>query len=223
MRILIIEDQQKLANSIKKGLEKVGFAADTLYDGEAGLRRLEFDFKEYDLLILDIMLPGVDGVTICKFLRDKKINIPVIMLTAKDTLENKIQGLNIGADDYIVKPFEFDELVARVKALLRRPVRVMNFEIDLRGITFNAVSRKVQKNGKDIKLTSKEFSILEQFITHPNEVLSRDKIMSHVWDYAFEGFSNVVDVHVKNLRKKLQNKNEKIFETIHGVGYRFNP
>ena len=144
------------------------------------------------------------------------------MLTAKDALENKIEGLNFGADDYMVKPFEFDELVARVKATLRRPSNVMNFEIVLKNISLNTVSHKVCKNGKEVNLTGKEFAILEQFMTHPDEVMSRDKILNHVWDYAFDGFSNVVDVYVKNLRQKLQNKNENIFETIHGVGYRFN-
>ena len=222
MRILIVEDQEKLANSIKKGLEQNGYAVDTIYDGAEALRRLESGHKDYDMMILDIMLPGVDGISICKFLRERKINLPVLMLTAKDTLDNKIEGLNIGADDYLVKPFAFEELVARTKSLLRRPAQVMNFEITLKGITLNTVSRSVTKSGKEVDLTTKEFAILEQFMTRPNEVLSRDKIISHVWDYAFEGFSNVVDVHIKNLRKKLQNKNEKIFETVHGVGYKFN-
>lgn len=222
MRILIIEDQEKLANSIKKGLEKIGFAVDTLYDGADGMRRLDFGYRDYDLLILDIMLPNVDGITICKTLRDKKINIPILMLTAKDTLDNKVEGLNIGADDYLIKPFQFEELVARIKALLRRPANVMNFELSIAGIDLNTVSRKVTRDNKEIDLTTKEFAILEQFMTHPNEVLTRDKIISHVWDFAFEGFSNVVDVHIKNLRKKLQKKDENILETVHGTGYRFN-
>ncbi len=226
MRILIIEDQEKLALSIKKGLEHHGYAVDALYDGGQGLRRIEHSHEDYDLVILDLMLPTTDGITICKTIRDKVIKIPVIMLTAKDTLANKVDGLNVGADDYLVKPFEFAELVARVHALLRRPVETFVPEITLRGISLNTVTRKVTKNQTDIELTTKEFAILEQFLRHPNEVLSRDKIMSHVWDFAFEGFSNVVDAHIKNLRKKLhsnnKSNNEEIFETIHGVGYRFN-
>ena len=222
MRILIIEDQEKLALSIKKGLEHHGYAVDALYDGGQGLRRLESSHTDYDLTILDLMLPTTDGITICKTIREKKIKIPIIMLTAKDTLMDKVDGLNVGADDYLVKPFEFAELVARVNALLRRPVEVFIPEITVAGITLNTVTRSVIKNNKSIDLTTKEFAILEQFLRHPNEVLSRDKIMSHVWDFAFEGFSNVVDVHIKNLRKKLQNKNETLFETIHGVGYKLN-
>ena len=226
MRILIIEDQEKLALSIKKGLEHHSYAVDALYDGGQGLRRLEGSHQDYDLVILDLMLPTTDGMTICKTIREKKIKIPVLMLTAKDDLNEKVDGLNVGADDYLTKPFEFAELVARVNALLRRPAQIVISEITLCGITLNTVTRKVFKNKKEVELTVKEFAILEQFLRHPNEVLSRDSIMSHVWDFAFEGFSNVVDVHVKNLRKKFhdnnKSKNEKIFETIHGVGYRFN-
>lgn len=221
MRILIIEDQEKLALSIKKGLDYNGYAVDVLFDGGQGLRQLENNHMDYDLVILDIMLPTTDGITICKTLRQKKIKIPILMLTAKDTLEDKINGLNIGADDYLVKPFAFAELLARVGAILRRPVEVISPEVTVGNITLNLTERRVLKNKKEITLTTKEFAILEQFLRHPNEVLSRNKIMSHVWDFAFEGFSNVVDVHVKNLRRKLQNKNEKLFETVHGVGYKF--
>ena len=167
------------------------------------------------------MLPHVDGLTICKHLRDRNIFIPILMLTAKDTLENKVDGLNMGADDYIVKPFAFEELLARVRALLRRPIESLLTEISGNGIVLNTVSRRVTKNDKEITLTIKEFAILEEFLRHPNEVLTREKIMKHVWDFEFEGYSNVVDVHIKNLRKKLQNKNENIFETVHGVGYKF--
>jgi DNA-binding response OmpR family regulator len=223
MRILIIEDQEKLALSIKKGLENHGYIVDTLFDGGQGMRRLEFNFQDYDLAILDIMLPTVDGITVCKVLREKGITLPILMLTAKDTLDDKVEGLNIGADDYLIKPFAFEELVARIGALLRRPVEVVPVEMILGGIILNTITRIVTKNGKEVILTVKEFAILEQFLRHPNVVLSREKILSNSWDFAFNGFSNVVDVHIKNLRKKLQNKNETLFETIHGVGYRFNP
>ena len=143
------------------------------------------------------------------------------MLTAKDTIENKVEGLNTGADDYLVKPFALEELIARANALLRRPQEVIATELTLSGITLNATTRIVFKNNKEVTLTAKEFAILEQFMRHPNEAITREKIMNHVWNFAFEGFSNVVDAHIKNLRKKLQKKNENIFETVHGVGYRF--
>ncbi len=222
MRILIIEDQEKLALSIKKGLEFNGYAVDTLFDGEQGLRRLEGNHMDYDLVVLDLMLPTIDGITICKNLRNQSIKIPILMLTAKDTLEDKVTGLNIGADDYLTKPFAFAELLARIGALTRRPVETnISPLIVVANISLNTATREVFKSKKAITLTTKEFAILEQFMRHPNEVLSREKIMNHVWDFAFGGVSNVVDVHIKNLRRKLQNKNEKLFETIHGVGYRF--
>ena len=222
MRILVVEDQKKLANSIKKGLEYKGYAVDAVFDGAAAQRRLDFDgYKNFDLIILDIMLPLVDGITICKNLRSKNIYTPILMLTARDTLENKVEGLNTGADDYLVKPFALEELIARVSALLRRPQEAIGTELKLSGITLNTTSRIVFKNNKEVTLTTKEFAILEQFMRHPNEAMTREKIMNHVWDFSFEGFSNVVDVHIKNLRKKLQKENESIFETVHGVGYRF--
>lgn len=222
MRILIIEDQEKLANSIKKGLEDIGYAVDTLNDGATGLRRILATPDNFDLILLDIMLPEVDGITLCKKIRSKNIMIPVLMLTAKDSLDNKIEGLDTGADDYLVKPFEFSELTARIRALLRRPKKSVQIELIGAGITLDTNSHIVRKNMKDIKLTLKEFAILEIFMLNPNQVISREKIIAHVWDFNYDTFSNVVDVHIKNLRKKLQNKNENIFETVHGIGYRFN-
>lgn len=222
MRILIIEDQEKLAESIKKGLEDIGYAVDVLGDGLRGLRRIEASPDNFDLIILDIMLPELDGISLCKKIRSKGINTPVLMLTAKDTLENKIDGLNVGADDYLVKPFEFEELIARMGALLRRPKEVLETELSGAGIKLNTIEHIVEKRGKSIKLTVTEFSILEFFLRNKNQVLSRDKIIAHVWDFSYDSFSNIVDVNIKNLRKKLQNKNENIFETVYGVGYKFN-
>lgn len=221
MRILIIEDQEKLALSIKKGLEQQGYAVDVLHDGLKGLRRLEANHMDYDLVVLDLMLPGLDGMSICKKLREEKIHTPVLMLTAKDTLIDKVDGLNAGADDYLVKPFDFSELVARVGALLRRPTEQFVLELTAGDIVLNTVTRTVTRAGKEVNLTAKEFAILEQFMRNPNQVLTRDSIMSHAWDFAFNGFSNVVDVHIKNLRKKIQHKHEVLFETVHGLGYRF--
>ena len=222
MRILIIEDQVKLAESIKKGLENIGYAVDAVYDGIKGLRRIEASPDSFDLILLDIMLPELDGISLCKKIRSQHITTPVLMLTAKDTLENKIDGLNIGADDYLVKPFEFTELTARIRALLRRPKEVIETELVGSGIKLNTIKHTVEKKGKEVKLTLKEFAILEYFLRNKNQVLSRDKIIAHIWDFNYDTFSNIVDVNIKNLRKKLQSKSENIFETVHGIGYKFN-
>lgn len=222
MRILIIEDQERLAISIKKGLEHIGYAVDMAHDGAKGLRMIEAMPEHFDLVLLDIMLPEIDGITVCKRLREKHNMVPVLMLTAKDTLDDKINGLDVGADDYLIKPFEFDELTARMRALLRRPKVALEVELSGSNITLNIAKHIVEKSDKEVKLTSKEFAILELFLRNKNQVLHRDKIIAHVWDFNYDTFSNIVDVHIKNLRKKLQNKNEDIFETVHGVGYRFN-
>lgn len=222
MRILIVEDQVKLAISIKKGLENIGYAVDTVFDGMEGMRRIEASPENFDLIVLDIMLPRLDGIAICKKMRSENIMIPVLMLTAKDTLDNKIEGLDVGADDYLVKPFEFTELTARIRALLRRPRETLEIELSGAGIKLNSVKHTVEKRGKNVKLTLKEFAILELFLRNKNQVLSRDKIIAHVWDFNYDTFSNIVDVNIKNLRKKLQGKKENIFESVHGVGYKFN-
>jgi len=222
MRILVIEDEEKLARSIKKGLEHHGYAVDVVFDGGQGWRKLELNHTEYDIVITDIMLPTMDGLAICKALRDNNITIPVLMLTAKDSLENKIEGLNIGADDYMIKPFDFPELVARVNALLRRPIQTVLVDLCVRDVIMHTAAKKVTRGGTEILLTGKEYSVLEQFMRHPDQLLSRKQIMDHVWDFEFDGLSNVVDVHVKNLRKKLQKKGAKFLETVHGSGYRLN-
>jgi len=222
MRILIIEDNEKLAKSIKKGLEQEGYAADYLLDGETGQRRIEANSEDYDLIILDLMLPKTDGLTVCKNWRKRDILLPIIMLTARDTTEDKILGLDCGADDYLIKPFSFDELAARIRALLRRPVAVMPVGLSRHGINLNSVTRRVSYFDVEIKLTLKEYSLLEYFMRHPGQVLNREQILNSLWDFAFDSFSNIVDVHVKNLRKKFaKNDGKKLFETIHGVGYRF--
>lgn len=223
MKVLVIEDQIKLAKSIKEGLENQGYAVDIENDGGKALRLLEYGYYNYDVIILDIMLPTTDGIVICSTLRSKNIMIPILMLTAKDTLEDKLVGLDSGADDYLVKPFAFEELVARIRALLRRPKEVIGIELTVSDITLNPITRRVTKRGVEVPLTVKEFAIVEYFMMHTNQVLSREQIINHVWDHAFDSFSNIIDVHVRNLRKKLQNNNETLFETIHGVGYRLNP
>jgi DNA-binding response OmpR family regulator len=179
----------------------------------------EYGYYNYDLIILDVMLPSVSGIVICSTLRSKNIVIPILMLTAKDTTDDKVDGLDAGADDYLVKPFEFKELVARIRALLRRPKETVQMELTVGDIVLNTVTRKVTKRGIEVPLTVKEYAILEYCMRHTNQVLTRDQIINHVWDHAFDSFSNVIDVHIKNLRKKLQNENETLLETIHGVGY----
>ena len=221
MKILVVEDNEKLAKSLKKGLEQEGYAADYITDGEAGQRRLEVGVKDYDLVILDRMLPKRDGVSVCKNWREQDIMTPVIMLTAKDMDEDKIFGLDSGADDYLIKPFSFLELLARIRALLRRPKTTLPSELKIKDLVLNVSTRKVFRGQREVHLTLKEFAILEYLVRQPNQVLNREQIISHVWDFAFDSFSNLVDVHIKNLRKKLEGKNDaKILETIRGVGYR---
>jgi len=222
MKILIVEDNEKLAKSIKKGLEQEGYAVDYLLDGEAGQSRIENNPKGYDLVILDLMLPKRDGLTVCKNWRNQNVLLPVLMLTARDTTEDKIIGLDSGADDYLIKPFSFDELTARIRALLRRPKAVVPIKLNLHNIILDSVSRKVTYFDVEIPLTLKEYSLLEYFMRHSGQVLNREQIIESLWDFAFDSFSNIVDVHVKNLRKKFaKNNGKKLFETIHGVGYRF--
>jgi len=221
MRILIIEDDLKIAEAIRAGLEKVGYAIDHIADGEAGQRRIEINHADYDLVILDLMLPGKDGFQICKNIREQHLNIPILVLTAKLSTEDKVNALDSGADDYLVKPFSFEELLARVRAILRRPEPVIPVELKLHDISLNTVTRKVYRNGKEIPLTLKEYSLLEYFMRHPGQVLNREQILDHLWDFGFDSFSNVVDVHLKNLRKKINDiRGERLLETIRGVGYR---
>jgi len=221
MKILIVEDNQKLAKSIKRGLEQEGYAVDILFDGESAQRRLEVNSEDYDLVILDLMLPKRDGLAVCKNWRDQNIVVPIVILTAKDSTDDKIIGLDCGADDYLVKPFSFDELLARIRALLRRPQESLPLQLKIKDLILNNTTRKVFRGQRELILTNKEFAILEYLMRHPNQVLNREQIISHVWDFAFDSFSNLVDAHVKNLRKKLDgNNDEKILETIRGVGYR---
>jgi len=222
MRILIIEDQENLAKLIKNGLVAEGFAVDYVLDGETGLQRIEMSHEEYDLVILDIMLPKKNGIEVCAAARAKKISIPIIMLTAKDGIDDITGGLNAGADDYLVKPFSFQVLLARIYAILRRPKNNLTPEIKVKNITLNPATKKVMIDDRDIKLTLKEFGLLEYLMRHPNQVMNREQILSNVWDFAFDSFSNVVDVHMTNLRKKIGDTEGKVLETVRGVGYRIN-
>jgi DNA-binding response OmpR family regulator len=218
MRILVVEDEHKLAAVLKRGLEEHGYAVDVVYDGEAGLHLAEVE--PYDLVVLDVMLPLLDGCEVCRRLRVRRRNMPVLMLTARDAVDDRVAGLDAGADDYLVKPFAFRELLARVRALLRRdglsrdPVlRVADLEVD-------TVSHEVRRAGRAVTLTSKEYAILEYFMRHPNRVLTRTQIAEHVWDYDFVSMSNVVDVYLGYLRRKLGDDREpRLLRTIRGTGY----
>lgn len=221
MKILIIEDQEKLAKTLKRELEREGYTAEYLTDGEAGLKRIRLHHESYDLVILDLMLPVMNGFEICKKVRELNINTPILVLTAKDSTEDKVSLLNAGADDYLTKPFLFQELLARIRSVLRRPqVATPPGKIEVKNLVLNPVTRKAYRNGKEIVLTMKEFSLLEYLMLHPNAVVTRDQILDNLWDFAFDSFSNVVDVHVHKLRKKINDEGDEILETVWGTGYR---
>lgn len=221
MRILLVEDEKKLADALAHGLTKKGYAVDVIYEGDEAYRRLSLNHIDYDLVILDLMLPGMDGTTITKNLRENNITLPILILTARNEVENKVDLLLSGADDYIVKPFSFDELCARIQALLRRPSVSLPEVLRIHDIELNSTKRTVHKDGELVPLTLKEFVLLEYFMRQPNKVVNREELLSHLWDFNFDSFSNVVDVHIKNLRRKLDgNHSESIIETVRGVGYR---
>jgi DNA-binding response OmpR family regulator len=222
MRILIVEDEQKLAESLKKGLERSGYAADFVLDGEAGERRIELYQKDYDLVILDLMLPKKNGFEVCRAVREREITLPILILTARDMTEDKILALDSGADDYLVKPFSFEELLARIRALLRRPApSVQTNEITIGTITIKLAEREAFQEGKKVDLTLKEFELLHYLMRNAGIAISREDLYLHLWDFADNAMSNIIDAHVKNLRRKLgAAEAATTIETIRGVGYR---
>ena len=221
MKILIVEDQQTLANLLKTGFKKEGITADVVSDGESAQKRIEMHYKDYDLILLDLMLPKKSGLEVCKNVREFNITTPIIVLTAKDSTQDKINLLNYGADDYIIKPFSFGELIARIKAVMRRPKSSYVSEITTGNLHLNPQTRKVFFNGEELHLTLKEFSMLEYFIQHPNQAVSREDILANNWDFNMDSFNNVVDVYINKLRKKLAAKGGKnVIETVRGIGYR---
>jgi DNA-binding response OmpR family regulator len=221
MRILIIDDEEKLAKSLKRGLERSGYAVDYLLDGESGERRLELYKNDYDLVILDLMLPGKNGFEVAASMRKQGLTTPVLILTGRDATDDKVKALDSGADDYLVKPFSFEELLARVRALLRRPQAALPDELKVGQLTLKPAQREVYRDGRKVDLTLKEFELLYFLMRNPNKVLNREDIYVHLWDFAANSLSNIIDVHIKNLRKKLgDDGNEKILETVRGVGYR---
>ena len=218
MRILIVEDEEKLARYLKKGLEESSYVVDLALNGTDGLHLATHE--TYDLVILDIMLPEYDGLTILKDVRSTGINTPVIFLTAKDSTKDKVEGLNIGADDYIVKPFSFHELLARVRVCLRRSSNKTSLELEVADLTLDPLTRKVFRGKKKIEVSPTEFSLLEYLMNHEGQVVTRTMISEHVWDSNFESFSNVVDVHIAKLRNKIDKGfNIKLIHTKRGAGY----
>ncbi len=221
MKVLLVEDEQKLAQALAKGLGLEGYTVDTIPDGKKALTRISLHRADYDIIILDLMLPSMDGYEICKQVREMNITIPILVLTARNETDTKVQLLLAGADDYLVKPFSFAELVARLRALLRRPNETLPENLRIGTLELNPSERRVMVEGKEIPLTLKEFGLLEYFMRHPNQVVNREDLLNHLWDFNYVGFSNVVDVHVKNLRRKLgESGGGGVLETVRGIGYR---
>ena len=217
MRILLVEDEKNVAAFIKKGLEEETYTVNVAEDGPEGL--LMATSADFDLIILDIMLPGMNGIEVCKTLRAKGINKPILMLTAVDSVERKVEGLESGADDYLVKPFAFTELLARIKALLRRAPDIVS-ELALSDLRIDLLSRRVYRGNKEVVLTLKEFSLLEYLLRNKHRVLSRTQIIENVWGYDFSPGTNIVDVHIKSLREKVDAGFEsKLIHTVRGTGY----
>lgn len=219
MRALVVEDQRRIARFLERGLSEEGFAVDVAYDGHEGLAFAEQG--HYDLLVLDVVLPGRDGLAVCAELRRQGNRVPILMLTARDTVADRIAGLDSGADDYLVKPFAFGEFLARIRALLRRAGDRPTNELRLRDLVLDPVRHEVHRAGAPVSLPAKEFAILEYLLQQPGRVATRAMIAEHVWGYDFASESNVIDVHIRSLRQKLGDTRDRpLIETIRGVGYK---
>jgi heavy metal response regulator len=218
MRILVVEDEKKVASFIQRGLEGEGFQIDIAGDGEEGVALA--CKNPYDLILMDVMLPKMDGLTAIRELRTAKIATPVLCLTAKDAVEDIVAGLDSGSDDYLTKPFAFAELLARVRALVRRGTQDRGADITYADLRLDPVAHKVWRADKEIELTAKEYALLEYFIRNPEKTLTRNMIAEHVWDYTFDSFTNIIDVYVNYLRKKIDRDfTVKLVHTVRGVGY----
>jgi DNA-binding response OmpR family regulator len=215
MRILVVEDEHKIANSIKKGLTQESFAVDVAFEAQVG-----FDLalgEEYDVIILDRLLPGMDGVEVCRKLRAENIHTPILILTAKGQTSDKVEGLNAGADDYLTKPFAFEELLARVRALARRPKSTLNSILKISDLTLNTATFEVKRGNKSIQLSNREFALLEYLMRHPGQILTTDQIIGHVWNYDADVLPNTVEVYIGYLRGKIGTD---LIRTIRGFGYK---
>lgn len=222
MKILVIEDEKKIASFLRKGLEAQGFVVDVSHHGDEGFTLATT--QAYDAAILDIMLPGRDGLSIVRNLRERKVALPVILLTARSELNERLEGLNLGADDYLTKPFHIEELIARLHAIMRRATGATQSILAVADLTMNLLTREVSRAGQRIELTAREFSLLEHLLRSPGRVLTRVEIVERVWAYHFDPGTNLVDVYVQRIRKKVDGEfPEKLIETIRGVGYRIKP
>jgi len=218
MRILLVEDESKVASFINRGLKEKKYAVDVIGNGDEALFQAEIN--PYDLIILDIMLPGKDGIYVCRELRKKKISVPILMLTARDAVEDKIAGLDAGADDYLTKPFDFDEFLARVRALTRRQAEQKTTSLQVADLHLDQLTHKVKRSGKSIELSSTEYSLLEYLMLNANHVVTRTMISEHVWNNDFDSFSNVINVYINYLRKKIDmGFDKKLIHSIRGTGY----
>ncbi len=218
MRILVIEDEEKIAKFIKRGLKEEGYAVDIASDGEEG--HFMVSTNEYDLIVLDLMLPKMDGLTLCRKLRKENINIPIMMLTAKDTVKDKVAGLDSGADDYLAKPFAFEEFLARIRVLLRKKDSHVPTQLKVGDLLMDLLNHTVTRSGKEIPLTVKEYALLEYLMRNAGNIVTRTMISEHVWDINFDTFTNVIDVYINYLRNKIDHGfDQKIIQTVRGKGY----
>jgi two-component system, OmpR family, response regulator len=222
MRVLLVEDEIKMSRALRRGLEQEGYAVDTALDGHDGLHRAtEWD---YDAIVLDVMLPGLDGVEVCRRLRQAGRWAPVLMLTARDGVTDRIHGLDAGADDYLIKPFAFEELLARLRAQVRRGVRERPATLTVADLVLDPAAHTATLSGRPLPLSTREFALLEFLMRHAGEVVRRTTILEHVWDYNYDGLSNVVDVYVGYLRRKLEQPDGQVrIRTVRGVGYGLEP
>lgn len=223
MKILIVEDEHKIARSIKKGLEQESYAVDAVFTGTDGLDQASTG--DYDIIILDILLPGMSGLAVCRGLRKMGVHTPILMLTAKGQVSDKVEGLNSGADDYLSKPFAFEELLARIRALVRRPPSITGTVLSFEDLSLNTISYEVKRANKEIKLSSREFALLEYLLRHPNQTLSKEQIINHVWSYDAEILPNTVEAYVGYLRNKIDKlfpKRPSFIQTVRGFGYKLS-
>jgi DNA-binding response OmpR family regulator len=221
MKVLVIEDEHKIANSIRKGLEQESFAVNVAYDGREGYDLASTD--DNDVIVLDLMLPAMDGMEICRKLRADNIHTPILILTAKGQIEDKVGGLNSGADDYLTKPFAFEELLARVRALTRRPHPMTGTTLKVEDLELNTISYDVKRGGRMIRLSNKEFALLEYLMRHPNRTVTKEQIIEHVWDYDADILPNTVEVYIGYLRTKIDKPfadRQPLIHTVRGFGYR---
>lgn len=223
MRLLVVEDEHRIATAIKKGLEQERYAVDLAFDGPSGLDLASAE--DYDLIILDLMLPGLDGLQVCKKLRSEGNHTPIIILTAKGQIQDKVVGLDAGADDYLTKPFSFEELLARIRALSRRPKPVLSSQLVVSDLTLDTTSFSATRAGTAINLSGKEFSLLEYLMRHSGQILSKDQITNHVWDYDADILPNTIEVYIRNLRHKIDlpfPNLKPLIQTVRGFGYKIS-